>query len=496
MSTWPEAFETQTKALLGPDFSAFLAALASEPPVSLRINPSKLQWAAPLPASQKIPWCPTGLYLPKRPIFTLDPFFHAGGYYVQDASCMLLETALKALLAERSAQSPLRVLDLCAAPGGKSTHLAQTLPPDALLISNEVVPARARILSENLSKWGRDRILVSQNQPSDFQALPFQFDFILVDAPCSGEGLFRKQPEAIQEWSEKQVHICRARQTEILQSIWPCLKAGGHLIYSTCTWNRSENEDVLLAFAEQTPLHFLPLDFPSAWGVQVSAELPLYRAWPHHIPGEGFSLALLQKDPHTPPANQPPQREKPLRLSTRKSKANSGQSTPPNAFTAQLTPWLKQAQNSDILFHDGHFWLWPAAEQAFLAAASNHLKLLNQGLCLAELKGQDLRPAPALALSAALNPQAFARQELDLPAALNYLRGESLPVSSHPQTGWILLEYAGLSLGWAKATPSHLNNAWPKAWKIRQAFLGQDIHENIAHFSCLKACSAPPQKQT
>jgi len=186
MSAWPEAFETQIKALLGPDFSAFLEALAAEPPVSLRLNPSKVQWASPLVESQIIPWCPTGMYLSTRPIFTLDPFFHAGGYYVQDASCMLLETALKAIFAEPPRQGPLRVLDLCAAPGGKSTHLAQYLPADALLISNEVVPARARILAENLTKWGRDRVLVSQNQPRDFQALPFQFDLILVDAPCSG----------------------------------------------------------------------------------------------------------------------------------------------------------------------------------------------------------------------------------------------------------------------------------------------------------------------
>jgi 16S rRNA C967 or C1407 C5-methylase (RsmB/RsmF family)/NOL1/NOP2/fmu family ribosome biogenesis protein len=490
-------FAETTAALLGSAYPAFLAALAAVPPVSLRINPSKLHWRDPLAKRAQIPWCKAGVYLPERPIFTLDPFFHAGGYYVQDASCMLLEAAVTPFLETRpDIQGPLKVLDLCAAPGGKSTHLAQLLPPDALLFSNEVVPGRARILLENLSKWGRDRVLVSQNQPRDFQALPFQFDLILVDAPCSGEGLFRKQPDAVQEWSQNQVQVCQLRQKDILEQIWPCLKPGGQLIYSTCTWNLSENEELLLRFSEMHSLQFLPLPLPPDWGVQVSSEMPLYRAWPHHIPGEGFSLALLQKskdachegeDESVPRTDK---KNKQTRLRARQQRAGAEPSATLKSQTGQLATWLRQAENGDILLKDGYYWFWPASDQAVLQAAQSHLNLLNHGLCLAELKGQDLRPDPALALSPSLNRKAFPGRSLDLEIALNYLRGEALTGIELHKTGWELMLYADLPLGWAKATTTHLNNAWPKAWKIRQPFVGQNVFSNIEAFSGLKALPA------
>lgn len=494
----PIAFAENTAALLGGAYPAFLEALAATPPVALRINPDKLQWVTPLPQSVQIPWCKAGMYLPERPIFTLDPFFHGGGYYVQDASCMLLEAAVTTYLEALPQRQggPLKVLDLCAAPGGKSTHLAQLLPPDALLFSNEVVPGRARILLENLSKWGRDRVLVSQNQPRDFQALPFQFDLILVDAPCSGEGLFRKQPDAVQEWSQNQVQVCQLRQKDILEQIWPCLKPGGQLIYSTCTWNHCENEELLLSFAEVHSLQFLPLPLPPNWGVQVSNEMPLYRAWPHHIPGEGFSLALLQKSkdsdggedasvPHTDKKN------KQTRLRARQQRAVSEPSATFKNQTHQLATWLKQAENVDVLLKDGYFWFWPASDQTVLHAAQSHLNLLNHGLCLAELKGQDLRPDPALALSPSLNRKAFPGRSLELKAALNYLRGEALTGIELHKTGWELMLYADLPLGWTKATATHLNNAWPKAWKIRQPFAGQNVFHNREAFSAFKALPEP-----
>lgn len=497
MNPLPLAFAENTAALLGSAYPAFLAALAAAPPVSLRINPNKLQWVGPLPKSAQIPWCKAGMHLPERPIFTLDPFFHGGGYYVQDASCMLLEAAVNLFLETMAPiQGPLKVLDLCAAPGGKSTHLAQLLPPDALLFSNEVVPARARILLENLSKWGRDRVLVSQNQPRDFQALPFQFDLIIVDAPCSGEGLFRKQPDAVQEWSENQVKVCQLRQNDILEQIWPCLKPGGQLIYSTCTWNLSENEELLLRFSEAHSLQFLPLALPPDWGVQVSEKMPLYRAWPHFIPGEGFSLALLQKskgsyeegeDEALPRADK---KNKKTRLHARQQRSASEPSATLKSQTRQLTTWLRQAENADVLLKDGFFWFWPASELALLQAAQSHLNLLNHGLCLAELKGQDLRPDPALALSPSLNSAAFPWRSLELEDALNYLRGEALTGHSLQKTGWELVLYAGLPLGWAKATATHLNNAWPKAWKIRQPFVGLNVFHNREAFSGLKALPA------
>ena len=224
----PAPFVAGMQQLLGNEtFSAFQEALQTDTPVSVRMNTAK---CGRIPeAATPVAWCTSGYYLSKRPTFTFDPLFHAGGYYVQEASSMFVEQALR-----RWVEGPVVMLDLCAAPGGKSTLARSVLPPGSLLVANEVMRNRSQVLAENLIKWGHPGVIVTQNDPADFTDLGPVFDVILTDVPCSGEGMFRKDPVAITEWSPENVDLCVQRQRRILRDIWPALKPGGILIYSTC----------------------------------------------------------------------------------------------------------------------------------------------------------------------------------------------------------------------------------------------------------------------
>jgi 16S rRNA C967 or C1407 C5-methylase (RsmB/RsmF family) len=216
---------------------AFLLALDAPTPTSIRLNTQK---SCELFAfEESIPWTLSGKYLKERISFTLDPQFHAGCYYVQEASSMLLEEAFKQIFASNQ---HLTILDLCAAPGGKSTHLLNLASSDSILVANEVISSRNSTLQYNIAKWGNANCIVTQNKPADFSSFKKMFDLIVIDAPCSGEGMFRKDPNSINEWSIENVEICSARQTDILDSILPCLKDGGILIYSTCTYEQIEND--------------------------------------------------------------------------------------------------------------------------------------------------------------------------------------------------------------------------------------------------------------
>ena len=244
MISLPTAFTERMQQLLGNESETFFQALVSESPTSIRLNPEKTA-NTDLPFSEllsrQVPWCSNGYYLKERPSFTSDPLLHGGAYYVQEASSMFLQVVLQQITGD----TPLRVLDLCAAPGGKSTLLANNLPKDSLLVSNEVIKSRASILKENIIKWGYDHIVVTNSDPNRFTGMKGAFDMILVDAPCSGEGMFRKDEKAITEWSENNLCLCEERQKRILSDVWDALAPGGYLVYSTCTYNPGENEDIL-----------------------------------------------------------------------------------------------------------------------------------------------------------------------------------------------------------------------------------------------------------
>lgn len=440
------------QALLGDTYPAFEAALQQPPPVSVRANPFKTAAEGHLlfPHAEPVPWCRGGWYLPERPVFTLDPRFHAGAYYVQEASSMFLCEALRQVA---DVSRPLRVLDLCAAPGGKSTLIASLLHPDSLLVANEVVRQRTAVLRENLEKWGCPNTAVTSAGASDFADLEDWFDVVMTDAPCSGEGLFRKDPDAVREWSLPHVEACAVRQRDILAGAVAALKPGGVLLYSTCTYNRSENENNTAWLAEAHGLEPLRLSIPDEWGIEITDGG--YRFFPHRLRGEGFFLAVFRKNAG------------PSRVMGTPTGFRSLQPLPKNLLPevqARLRP------EADLRFFQtptGDVLALPAALEGAYRVLDQALKNKWFGLHLGQFKGRDLVPDHALALSHAASPTLPA-VELAHEQALLFLKKENfdLPAGA-PAKGWALARYEGLNLGWLKVLPNRWNNYLPQERRIR-----------------------------
>lgn len=432
---------------MGQEAAAFWDALGEVPPVSLRVNPAKSSRPTDL---DPIPWTQEGCYLPVRPVFTLDPALHAGAYYVQEASSMLLE---QALIQTQALQQPLRALDLCAAPGGKTTHLLGLLHPESLVLANEVIKSRAYVLRENLIKWGAPNAVVSQNDARDFQALPQFFDLIVVDAPCSGEGLFRKDDAAVQEWSPDTLLLCASRQRRIVLDVWEALAPGGTLIYSTCTWNAAENEENLQWMLEQTGATSVPLTLDPDWGFETlpSANGWGYQALPHRVRGEGFFLTVLQKPGNIASATIPSVRKPKLEMTSRK-------------LQTALRPWLSEG-DWEILTLGERSLAVPAVQVSAIQALAATLHLLKAGITLGEQKKNGVIPAHALATATLLAREAFHSVELDWETAIRYLKREAI-VPDLPD-GWGMVHYQNLPLGFVKKMGRRANNYYPQDWRIR-----------------------------
>ncbi len=437
----PELFETRTRALLGKEYESFLTALSSDSPVSIRINPRKLKNSLKL---DPVLWCEYGYYIPQRPLFTMDPLFHAGSYYVQEASSMFLGQAVKQHL---NNENPL-VLDLCAAPGGKSTHLASLLDGNGLLVSNEIIRSRAKILAENLTKWGVPNVVVTNNDPRDFSKLNGLFDMIVVDAPCSGEGMFRKDPQSIGEWSEGNVNLCCERQRRIVADVFPALKTGGILVYSTCTYNRDEDEDNVKWIKEELGAELLPIEMDASWNITDSGSG--YRFFPHKTKGEGFFLAVLMKTSE----------ENNFRI-----KPGKNEKTQKNQSVSSLKNWILDDNYKQIVSSE-HVSVIPSVYSDLVSVLEKELRMIQSGILLGSIKGKDILPDISLALSWIINKQAFHIEKLRWEEAVSYLRKDNLYLPDAPQ-GWILLEYKKQLLGWAKNLGNRVNNAYPQEWRIR-----------------------------
>ena len=302
MTKLPQAFADYTRQLMGDErFERYLKSFGQEPPVSIRLNPRKAEGLTAIDA-EPVPWCRNGYYLKKRPNFTMDPLLHAGCYYVQEAASMFLDEVLRQQCSMVNGQCS---IDLCAAPGGKSTLLRAALPDYCVLYSNEPVRNRFNILSENVQKWGYDNHIVTCQYARDFRKAKQQFDLILCDVPCSGEGMFRKDPATISEWSPQNVEKCWRLQRDIVADIWPCLNDGGILIYSTCTFNTKENEENVRWLLSEYDAEVLPVDIKPEWNITGSllegfAE-PVYRFIPGISRGEGLFMCVLRKRGETHP---------------------------------------------------------------------------------------------------------------------------------------------------------------------------------------------------
>ena len=307
MAQLPVAFTEKTRQLMGEErFERYLQSFEEEPPVSIRVNTLKMaEGSWKIEDATPVPWCRNAFYLQKRPNFTMDPLLHAGCYYVQEAASMFLDEALKQMHTayishQPSAIRPLTALDLCAAPGGKSTLLRSALPKDCVLYSNEPIRNRANILLENVTKWGYENHIVTNNYPKDYRRSKLRFDLILCDVPCSGEGMFRKDEATIREWSEQNVEKCWQLQREIVDDAWACLNPGGLLIYSTCTFNTKENEENIRYFLEQyDDIEVVPVDVKPEWHITGSLldgfHEPVYRFIPGITRSEGLFMCVLRK---------------------------------------------------------------------------------------------------------------------------------------------------------------------------------------------------------
>jgi NOL1/NOP2/fmu family ribosome biogenesis protein len=349
----------------------------------------------------------------------------------------------------------LRVLDLCAAPGGKSTLLINLLSDTSLLVSNETIRARTGSLRENMERWGHPNLAITSAEVEEFAALEDWFDVVVADAPCSGEGLFRKDPEAVQEWSLPHVDFCASRQKRILAAAVKSLAPGGVLLFSTCTYNRQENDGNLEWLTKEFPLDLLSLDIPASWGIVTTAQGG-YQFYPHHLQGEGFFIAVFRKKTGNSSRHHPP--------ASFKSLKPLGKSLVP-----QVEAWLRpdvrarffQTPTGEILA------LPEKLEQEFLMLDKT-LKTKWFGVNIGEFKGKDFIPSHALAQSIWVSP-GLSSVSLTEEQALLFLKKETFePQESWPK-GWVLASYQGLNLGWMKILPNRMNNYLPQERRIRMA---------------------------
>ncbi len=421
---------------------------SGEQVTAIRFHPVKQQWTAEKWAGEHIPWCPLGLYLPERPSFTLDPSFHAGAYYVQDASSMFLWQVLHQLVPDAEEK---KVLDLCAAPGGKSTLLASYFS-EGLLVSNEVIKSRAAILVENMTKWGNDNVVVTNNDPAHFQSLGNYFDVMVVDAPCSGSGLFRKDPDAINEWSLDHVQLCSQRQQRILSDILPVLKEEGILIYATCSYSKEEDEMIADWLVEEMGMESLSVQTEDSWGIVPSfsekQKAAGYRFYPDRLKGEGFFIAAFKKKTSDAVVAY----GKNIKIAK-----------PGKQEMEQILSFLPLTSEYQVFKQADQFRIIQQKWMEDISVLAGSLYIRKAGVEMGAIKGKDIVPSHELATSL-LPKESFSKVEVDKEVALQYLRRQD--ISLQAPKGWNLVTYQNLPLGWIKALPNRINNYYPQEWRI------------------------------
>ncbi|MGN0028562.1 MAG: RNA methyltransferase [Marinilabiliaceae bacterium] len=439
------------------DHDEFLKAINSEPFLSVRLNRRK--WSdGLLPLGTSVPWCADGFYLDGRPSFTLLPAFHAGAFYVQEASSMSYSVAINQIK-DALPQSP-ACLDLCAAPGGKATLILSMLGERGIVVANEVVRQRSWILRENIAKWGVPSAIVTNRTPAEITSGGALFDLISVDAPCSGEGMFRKDATARTEWTARAAADCAKRQREILSDIWPALRRGGYMIYSTCTFNPEENERNMEWAVAELGAEAVPLSMPQGQGITA---VPFdggegYSFLPHKVRGEGFFICLLHKasDDAAPlPAGK-----------SRKARQQRDGLKETGIGKELVTGCKLFLSGSDVC-------AFPADRAARMAELTTALSPIMSGVPVCGVikkKGQDVvSPAPELPLSLAFAQGSLPRVDVDARTVLKFLHGDADLALPPGADGWCALYHQGLPLGLVKRIGLRLNNYWPKEWRIRMA---------------------------
>lgn len=450
-----ESFRKYLEEAIGGD-KALVAFSAFDSPasVSVRANPFK---KGNCPQGRQVAWSRHGRLLDRRPVFTLDPHFHAGAYYVQDSSSMFVGHAFRWLLetVEVPSERPVRVLDLCAAPGGKTTDLAASLREAYgdrfLLVSNEVMKARAGVLADNVAIWGDPNVVVTSDDPRAFAALEGFFDVIVADVPCSGEGMFRKDEQAQQQWSEDNVALCEARQRRIIADVWPSLAAGGILVYSTCTFNRKENDGNVDWIASELGAEMLFKENVLGAGDGIIRTEYGYSLVPGFVEGEGQYCSALRKT--SDDGGQ-------VRMKARSKPARGKETQPPAELSKLLAADVTLRMKGDkvIAVPENIFQYVSFLEQA--------LHVLAAGCAVGTLKGSTLVPDADLALSLMLSPDAFPYADVDRETALAFLHRDAIVLGDAPK-GYVLIRYEGVPLGFVKNLGNRCNNLHPQGRRIR-----------------------------
>lgn len=453
----PEQFISRMQRELGvAEAEALCAALETEPSTSVRLNPAKMaeqKWGG-----GRVAWSDYGYLLGERPAFTLDPDFHAGAYYVQEASSQFAGYIVSMAVGDAEACKGQRVLDMCAAPGGKSTHYATLVGERGLVVANEINRSRAAVLADNARKWGLGNMVVTCNDSARVADFEEWFDVVAVDAPCSGEGMFRKSDEACEQWSEANVAMCAERQWEILQNAFRSLKPGGVLLYSTCTFNRTEDEDVVGRACEEFGDELLAVDdipIGDDWGVVTGREgvFQTFRFFPHRLTGEGMFMAVARKAGLATSRRRMPKARRKVMEAVDKRTAQ------------ELSRWVKESEQ--MRFFAAGDTLYGCRKEHYdeVEALAGTLAVIYSGVAMGQVFKGKLKPDGALALYAGVNHDAVACCEVDEQEALKFLRKQDMDAAQFSE-GVNMVLYGGRPLGFVKRVGARVNNMYPNSLRI------------------------------
>ena len=479
------AFLERMQKMLGDEYEDFIKSYEAPRTYGLRVNTAKIsceefEKIVPFPVTP-IPWIPNGYFYPGdvRPSFC--PLYQAGLYYLQEPSAMTPASCLPVTPGEN-------ILDLCAAPGGKATALGAMLNGSGLLVANDISSSRTRALLRNIELFGIANAFVTNETPAHLKdRFPEFFHKILLDAPCSGEGMFRKDPVAVEEWSPENVEICWQRQRRIIADIWDALKPGGILIYSTCTFNTKEDEENARWIQQEYGGEPLTVQVQENWNItgdllsdkgdHSKSSIPVYHFFPHKTKGEGFFLVAFRK-PETEEEIPVSSSAKEKAFKKKDKKGTAASSPVSKEYLNMAKSWLND-ENSDkyILLAEGtNIRAFSQYYTNELATMKQSLKIVSAGIEIGEVKGKDLIPNHALAMcTSLLCREAFATEEISYEQAITYLRKEAITLPVTAPRGYVLLTYRHIPLGFVKNIGNRANNLYPQEWRIRSGYLPENI---------------------
>lgn len=450
MQPLPRDFIENMRNELGDSAEALFEALDGLSPVSVRINADK--WHSDM-WGEVVPWCRWGRYLDVRPQFTLDPIFAAGGYYVQEAGSQFIEHILRSEGIDSG-----KILDMCAAPGGKSTLYSSVVGDRGVVVANEYVRNRANILADNIRKWGLGNVVVTNNDPQHIAAFENWFDVVAVDAPCSGEGMFRKDEVARAEWSNQNVTMCAMRQISILRQAWQSLKAGGLLIYSTCTFNSVEDEGILeqmtAEWGEQIE-RCTTIEIDDRWGIErvEVGDFQGFKFFPHRVRSEGFFVAVARKRADVGGGAKSPKARKKIMVTATKD------------VVKELSGWVDNPEKLQFVQVGENYYCYPKEYYEQIKALSENLTVIYSGVEMGQVFKGKLKPEWALSQSVWFNRDRVPVVAVDKDTALDFLRKKDIDATIFEQ-GICAVMYEGYLLGFVKRIGNRVNNTYPNSLKI------------------------------